>query len=211
MVYFWIVFVGVVVMFVALYIIFSNEAKLHDQIKNRISDVSGVRRAYISLDSQLAFGFDNKNNQLVVLKGIIRRKFHISILPYSKIIAVELKEGNLTIANSVTTNNSLLRGVAGFALAGGVGAIIGGLSSKSKTRTTTDEKVKSISVEIYTSNYSFPILRMKTFHSSEGVSTDSGSYNKALDQATRLYGKFKRIIADNNDARIENSISDGMA
>ncbi|MDC9582757.1 hypothetical protein PSI15_14485 [Xenorhabdus sp. PR6a] len=198
MIYLIILLCGLLVMIISLYVLYSNEAKTADLVRKKIADSVGVPRCYISDDNSVAIAFDSKGKRLAIAKGIIRKKISVSTIDYSDIVGVELKEGDVTIANSVTTNNALLRGVTGFAIAGGVGAILGGLSSKSKTTTVSMNKINSLGVDIYIKNSSYPIIRFKTFRSQNAIDKDGYRYNKELDRVTRLYGKIKRAIEESN-------------
>ncbi|MDE9568854.1 hypothetical protein [Xenorhabdus bovienii] len=136
----------------------------------------------------------SKTKKLAIARGIIRKRITVKTVDFSEIISVVLKESNITIANSVTINNALLKGAAGFVIAGGVGAMIGGLSSKSKTKTVSVEKTKSIGVEIVVNDKLSPIIRLTTFRDPNGLNKDGFRYRDEIDRASRLYGKVNAAM-----------------
>lgn len=81
--------------------------------------ISGVRNMYL-------FSVDNVNKKIMLLDKLTN-----TIVPFDKIINVELMEDN-----TILSSKSLLRTVGGTvvggALAGGAGAIVGGLSGSQK-------------------------------------------------------------------------------
>ncbi|WJE15278.1 SHOCT domain-containing protein [Halobacillus sp. ACCC02827] len=134
---------------------------------------------------------------LVPSKVVIRdvSDFKIFNMNYQDLMEVEVKVDGETVTK--TSRSSQLAGVAiGGLLAGGAGAVIGGLSGK----TTSSEKVRSIQLNIVINNTENPFHSFEFLKVTEAKKQDI-QYKAALDMAMHWQSLLKVIIgiADKRD------------
>jgi len=103
------------------------------------------------------------------------------------IISVEIAEDEDTITKT-QRSSQIARAVVGNVLAGGVGAIIGGLSGSKRTTGI----VKSVVVKLIVNDIQQPNISM-TFLSKE-TKRGSSAYKNALELAEKWYGMFRVLI-----------------
>lgn len=131
--------------------------------------ISGVRNMYL-------FSVDNVNKKIMLLDKLTN-----TIVPFDKIINVELMEDN-----TILSSKSLLRTVGGTvvggALAGGAGAIVGGLSRSQKQ----EKKVSKVQVKIRLRDISKSSLTITCFDS-ETMTTGGKSSIKTTSMEGYIY------------------------
>lgn len=115
---------------------------------NVSKQVNGINNFYI-------FAIDNVNNKLALITEVDNY-----IVNYSDIIAVELLQNDITIQQKSATR-TLGGAVIGGILAGGAGAVVGGLSGSS----VNQNKVSSLHVKILLRNVGITSLIVKCFDS----------------------------------------------
>ncbi|TRZ37009.1 SHOCT domain-containing protein [Niallia circulans] len=131
---------------------------------------------------------DNKKKCIWVIL-YSRPKDFIKQFNYQDIIQVEMKEDDETV--SVTSRTSQLGGaLVGGALAGGVGAVIGGLSGKQKQK----RAVKSIKLILTIDDLENPIytIEIERFH--KPADTNSREYANAYNVALNWFKLLEVII-----------------
>lgn len=158
--------------------------------------ISGVKNIYL-------FSVDNVNKKIMFLNELTK-----TIVPFDKIISVELVEDN-----TILSSKSLLRTVGGTvvggALAGGAGAIIGGLSGSQKQ----EKKVSKVEVKIRLRDISNTSLTITCFDSktmtTEGKSSikttsmEGYIYKQGLEHAKKICD-IVSVIIDETDHSSQN-------
>jgi hypothetical protein len=110
------------------------------------------------------------------------------ILPFSSLVSVEIVENGSTVSKS-SRGSQLLGAAVGGALAGGVGAIIGGLSGASASR----QKVSKVSLHVITDSPDAPFFELKVFHDAE-IEKGGFVYNQLTAELMPWYGRLKAIL-----------------
>lgn len=107
---------------------------------------------------------DYENRYRILIDDVSRKVCFIidntkNIVEFDKIISVEYIQNGKTIS-SKSTVRTIGGALVGGAIAGGVGAIIGGLSGDSELST----KISSISVKVLIRDISLPTINIETFN-----------------------------------------------
>ncbi len=105
------------------------------------------------IGNQYKFMVDNVNKKICYITAATK-----TIIPFEKIISVDYSENGTTLS-SKSTIRTIGGTLLGGALAGGAGAIVGGLSGSSKQV----QKIKQVQVKIRLRDISNPTLVIMTF------------------------------------------------
>lgn len=129
----------------------------------------------------------NETDELIMLFGTTKGAYIQKIFPYESIMSAEIFEHGTSISKSV--RSSLIgRAIIGGALAGGAGAVIGGLSGKRKTT----EELSDIYLHITINDISLPSFNIY-FLESKCAKGDI-AYNRSMNQARNALGIIDIII-----------------
>lgn len=128
-----------------------------NKITNRLSKIENFKPSnkVVGFGGFYTFAIDNESEKICYVS-----EFETRVLDYKDIIGVEIIEDGITISKK-TVPRMAAGVVVGKALAGNVGAIIGGLSGKSKQR----RKVSTLSVKILLRDTNNPSLTINCFDS----------------------------------------------
>jgi len=155
---------------------------------------------------------DIENNNFNTTKKIdnyieiddINKKFRIpntlkvapTIYSYNEILEYELLEDNETIISG-----GLGRAITGGLLFGGVGAVVGGVTGKKKSKTV----VESLKIKITLNNINSPVLYIKLIN--QPIKTDSSIYKSLYFRAQEILSCLSALQNNNNIIETE-SIND---
>ena len=112
------------------------------------------------------------------------------IFTFDEIVDYDLYENNESISSG-----GLGRAVAGGLLLGGVGAIVGGVTGKKKTKSTCE----SMYLHISTTSYFFPSLMIP--YITKEIKTKSNDYTKALSKAKETMSCLEGVFKVNEDSK----------
>ncbi|SJW51811.1 Uncharacterised protein [Clostridioides difficile] len=143
--------------------------------------------------------FDDDNKKFIVLNGFNREKMNLNVYNYSDVIEYELLENGETV-----TKGGIGRALAGGALFGGVGAVVGGVTAKRTTKAFID----SLKIKITLNNLSNPnvyvnLIQLRT-------KSNSSIYKMAYSSAQEILSILAIIVKDNEDGNIQNNSSDAI-
>lgn len=210
---FWIiVIILIVVCILAGIAINASDEKWGVQLNNTLSSlgdfqvsnkITGVNNSYI-------FVVDEINKKII----FITEENHIRTIKFEDIISVELLENN-SIISKKSTLRILGGGLIGGAVAGGAGAVVGGLSGSSKNK----KMVSTVSIKILLKNIHNPNLVIKCFDSKtmlvEGKKEVDVSkcnvnyiYEACISQANRIKDIVSVIIELNDEKYATEQISE---
>ena len=99
-------------------------------------EINGIERGNSFNYGEHYFLIDDENQQVLFInakKGTIRSK----LIKYNEIIGVDISENGNSVFNK-STSSAVGRALVGGVLLGGVGAVIGGVTGKSKEKKTID-------------------------------------------------------------------------
>ncbi len=123
---------------------------------------------------------------------------NIPIYRFSEIITYELVEDGYSIAKGGTG-----RAIAGGLLFGGVGAIVGGVTGKRKTKTTVNSMKLMVSINNKYSNH----LEIDFLYRTGEIKTGSGQYKVVKNLATSVVSLFDFMSANGKQAIAQQSIT----
>ncbi|WP_299312335.1 SHOCT domain-containing protein [uncultured Halomonas sp.] len=180
----------------------SNKKKAMEEKLKYLPDFSPTQRI-MGNNGDTGLAIDEERKKVVLIKngpaGV-----DLKPITYRDVLSSEIFVDGETITK--TARGSQLGGalIGGLAL-GGVGAIIGGLSGK----TRSSEKVKRVDLRITVNDTNSPLHDIN-FMDIEGKK-DGVIYKSAMDQARHWHGLIAVLIkiADNEDARKEGESSSG--
>lgn len=192
----WVILILVlaVVIGIAQSVAVSNKRKAMEEKLKSLHDFSPTQKI-MGNDGVTGLAIDEKRKKVVLIKngptGI-----ELNPILYRDLLSSELFEDGETVTK--TSRGSQLGGalIGGLAL-GGIGAIIGGLSGK----TRSSEKVKRVDLRITINNTRMP-LHDVNFMNIEGHKKGI-LYKSAMDQARHWHGLIAVLIkmADSEDTR----------
>lgn len=131
-------------------------------------------KEHFTFDLREGIAYDYNNNLIMFLK---RKEFNfeyvVKIIPSQKVLQSKIIENGETVTQ--TSRTSQVTGIAvGSLLAGGIGAIIGGLSSK----TYSDKNVNELHLELILDDVNDPIARMRFLYNASGLKQNSEKYKE---------------------------------
>lgn len=117
--------------------------------------------------------------------------YYTTMIDYKNIVSVEIIEDNTTISKTNRKSQLIGAGVGGV-LAGGAGAIIGGLSGKSSSTNEVQNVTLRLIVNSFNKSvYDIPFLKLK-----DSVKKTDNKYKNAIDSAYRWHNVISQIIKD---------------
>jgi hypothetical protein len=156
------VIIGIVVFLIAFAAIFSDNKSLEKSYKNKLaiqniqsSNVFIPTKSYISKNNKSGIEI-NENDKLIRIFYLDQNEeIQSKIYPFSDLIESEVKIDNQSVLK--TSRSSQLVGAAvGGVIAGGVGAIIGGLSGDK----IKNEYIKNIDLCVKVNDFNTPLFKI---------------------------------------------------
>lgn len=186
-------------------------ARLNEKIKEKFDEEGlNISQQYLSVhysvlgldenNQKVCFLDSNENSKMVTVDNI---KYTTKTFLYKDILESEIIIDGETV--SKTSRSSQIGGVVvGAVLAGGVGAIIGGLSGK----TASKEKVEKIQLKVIVNDTKKPVRILTFLDEPSTIDRKNDKFIKANDQVMHLHSLFKVLIdkadkADKEDKKIE--------
>jgi len=150
---------------------------------------------YISSNNEAGIIVDDENNAICIMYNDLQNS---NIYNAKDIIEIELiEDGNSIIKTS--RGNQVGGALVGAAVAGGVGAIIGGLSAKGVQQGT----VTQLSLKIIVNNIKNPVVfinYLSVGKNKEGIKKTSEQYKRANKLATHWHGVLSVMIRRADEA-----------
>lgn len=139
--------------------------------------------------------FDDNNKKWLIPDGFNGKKKNPKVYNYKDIIEFELLEDGDSI-----TKGGLGRAIAGGVLLGGVGAVVGGVTGKKKTKSI----VNSLQIKITLNDINNPTIYIPLIHSK--TKTSSFIYKTSYKFAQEILSTLS-VITENSeiDANVNNS------
>lgn len=180
-----------------------------EEMKKRISSMPDFTPStkIVGVDNLYTFMVDNTRKKICYINSIGKR-----IIPFDKILKVELIENGTTIS-SKSTIRTVGGSLIGGAIAGGAGAVVGGLSGNSKNI----KKISSVQVKITIREINDPSFIIDAFNAQtmtiEGKpikpdSLEGYKYKQGLTHANRIVDILRVVIdeVDNHSNITANNI-----
>lgn len=217
----YVIILGIIFIVSVVFGTMSNNEKKKERNENldkATSALSGFNATITvnGVDNLYRFLVDNNGKKICYLNGAITK-----IIPFDKIISVELIEDGTTIS-SKSTMRTVGGTLLGGALGGGAGAIVGGLSGNSKNI----KRVKSVQVKIKVRDINNPSLLISCFEAATMTSNSDGikpdgiegyKYKQGLEHARKIADTISVIIdevdkktSSSNTSNINASVADEL-
>jgi len=135
-----------------------KKEEITNRIKTEVSQITDSIFIWKKISGLVVVtAFDKVRMKLIIIDNQER----LFVLNKGEILKCELRTNSKTISIGQTTKKGAIsRALVGGVIAGGAGAIVGGMSSKEQHKTTT-RKVSSYFVDFYTSNPDLPFVTLK--------------------------------------------------
>lgn len=196
-------FIGIIV--VMFLVINTNEANKRKETQDKITSLISSAPEFhttrsIEISGDLVLLINDDAKQICILRPSIKK-----IIGFDQVIDVEYIVNEDTVA-SKSTLNTIGRAVVGGVLAGGVGAIVGGLSGKTKT----ESRISKIAVKVLIRDIDIPALNItyfdcKTLPDHKPVAPDSIYCQNEILMAQNFVNTISVIIEEGKRIEIPKS------
>ncbi|WP_368900869.1 hypothetical protein [Oceanobacillus oncorhynchi] len=169
----------------------NNKDRLHQFLQEEYPQIT---KFFLHYDSGKGIALDSESKELCFLSLKDNKEINIKKRPFSSLLESEIIEDGVTVTK--TSRGSQLAGSAvGGVLAGGAGAIIGGLSGQ---RQGTEE-VSSVGLKLLFNDMDNPVEIVRFFAplAQKSVSKSDQDYKNAFEEITNWHGTMKVIIENN--------------
>jgi serine/threonine protein kinase len=171
------VVIGVVIWFTVAYSIGVNRREIATNLEREIRSIVDFSAddVYVSPYSRHGLAIDNARGLVMLIDAKRRRT-----VSFEKLVSAEVVQDNVTL---MTTKKGLGGVVVGGLLAGGVGAIVGGLTGRQKTKSSTG--VRSVALVVIVDDCNAPrhIVTFLKWPVEEGLSRNSALYRQSVEKA----------------------------
>lgn len=187
------VIIFIIVILIYFFFAMASPEDTNDKIKESRDKIEEIlqnkgfktsKRLECQNKNQLRVDLQNKQIALCEIEPIKR----VDIIKFTDIIECEIIEDSNTIMKG-----GIGRAVVGNAIAGGVGAIVGATTRKSKN------VINSLQIRIITKNISKSLYTIRLITTE--ISKDSSIYNESMFFANNVYATITSIINDNNNTK----------
>lgn len=185
-----------------------DKNKLHKKIQNKFQQTNlEISQKFISINSNSAIGVDENNKKVSIVESNgDTKKINANQVEYTEQIFLfkDILESEVLIDGETVTKTSrssqLGGALIGAVVAGGVGAIIGGLSGN----TSSKEKVEKIQLKIIVNDTRKPIRMISFLEEPISVDKKDDKFKRANDEVMHWHSLFKVLIeiADSEDKKI---------
>lgn len=126
------------------------------ELRKKLNELEGftVTKKITGIDNSYIFAVDQIQKKIVFIKEHIKK-----VIPFNHIISVEIMEDNVILSQK-SSLRTIGGAVVGGVIAGGTGAIVGGLSGDSKQ----NKKVSKVEVKIKLRDINNPSLTIDCFN-----------------------------------------------
>ena len=191
MITFILIIIFIVLLFVALGSYYGESLdEKQNKINTQLNDLNIDSESYFLENDRMKIGIDVKQRKVFEV-GLEYGTFQpkIQLIDLNNVIDVEIIEDNQVI-NKVSNSSMIGRAVVGGVLTGGVGAIIGGHTAKSKTT----KVVKEISLRFRMNDMDNPYYDVIVFNDSKGLDRGSDLFKSKSKEILDLFGRIELVL-----------------
>lgn len=140
---------------------------------------------FVQPDMALGLFLDPESCQF----AIVRPKQSPRLYGFDQLVAVDVERDGTSL--QMTNRGSQMMGAAvGGVLLGGLGLLIGGLTGTKRN----EERVKRLSLKLFTSDLHTPVTEVVFFDMPQGVKPDSDLIKLSAQHLDEWYGRFRTIL-----------------
>jgi hypothetical protein len=189
------IIIFLIISFVVAFLTVKNPIEVQNEKKQKLDklineNVLEQSRTYINQEFSKGIIIDEINKKVHLLT-ILENK--CNNYNYEDIIQAEVLIDNNTIT-STNRGNQLVGIAVGSILAGGIGAIIGGLSSSK----ISNEKIRNIELKLTLNDMNNVIFKINFLNHSKGLSKESSEVKNAINSIDKWNGFFDIIFKQQN-------------
>lgn len=161
-----------------------------NKIDTQLNELNIDTETYFLKNNQIKIGVDVKQRKVFEV-GLEDKTYEakLQLIDLNNVIDVEIIEDNQVI-NKVSNSSMIGRAVVGGVLTGGVGAIIGGHTAKSKTT----KVVKEISLRFRMNDMDNPYYDVIVFNDSKGLDRGSDLFKSKSKEILDLFGRIELVL-----------------
>lgn len=146
---------------------------------------------FVQPDMALGLFLDPESCQF----AIVRQKQAPRLYDFDQLVAVDVERDGTSL--QMTNRGSQMMGAAvGGVLLGGLGLLIGGLTGSKRN----EERVKRLSLKLFTNDLHNPVTEVVFFDFPQGVKPDSDLVKLSAQHLDEWYGRFRTILQRNQQS-----------
>lgn len=196
------IFIVALISYKIIYKIIQNQKKEEDKariamLKKRLHETANFTISNMLIGSNnVNLAYDETRNKICLVK----KTYDFRIYDFRDILSAEIIENGETVTKTETKSKSRLgRAVVGGVLFGGAGAIVGGLTGKSESASTSTDYVTQIDLKVIVKDTQNPV-HIISFLSGTTVK-QSGLYKSTIEKAMKWQAIMNVLIsqADEKD------------
>ena len=191
------IMIGIVALYIwAFYEKAKQGIKEQNKIDTQLSQLNIDTESYFLENNQMKIGIDVKQRKVFEAglednvsnwDGSYHPRFQL--IDLNNVIDVQIIEDNQVI-NKVSNSSMIGRALVGGVLTGGVGAVIGGNTAKSKVTNT----VKVISLRFRMNDIDNPYYDIIVFSRSKGLDRGSTLFKSKYKEILDLFGRIELVL-----------------
>lgn len=180
-----------VTIIILIFIVFSAIAIIQiakaNSVEKAMREIKGFNPSYVFSGTHggAAVAIDTSGKKVCFMENSKSHK----LFNYNEIVSVEVEKNGSSVTK-VNRGSQVGRAALGGLLLGPVGLLVGGVTASRRN----EEKIKSISLKVYTSSLSSPVKIIHFYKNHSGADLNAFPVKGALSNLDSWYGRFLAII-----------------
>lgn len=190
----------IALVFLGVFLIFPNETgkKLTDELKNSFEGTLNKNNfkaddSYFNDDYLSGIAINESESKLAILtRNNKNDNFDFKTINFNDIVESSLTEDGVSVSKA-SISSQIGRTMVGIIVAGGMGAVIGGLS----TNKTINNKIYKVTLNVIVNDLSNPICEFSFLNSKYSIDKHGEEYKKVNQESNKWYKMIEIIIKRN--------------